>query len=321
MAKLVWDKIGERFYETGVKKGVLYPQGPGGTYQKGVVWNGLISVTESPSGAEPTPIYADNIKYLNLMSAEEFGATIEAYTYPDEFAQCDGSAEIATGVMIGQQSRKPFGLSYVTTLGNDVDGNDYGYKLHIIYGALAAPSEKGYSTINDSPDAITFSWEITTTPVSVTGFKPTASITIDSTKVDPTKLAALEAILYGGEETEARLPLPDEIATLLAADAPSALALVNIDPADEDTNVAVDSSIVITFNNKISRESIIVTKDDGTLVEGTKTWDTTGKVLTFKPTANLSASTVYLVTVGGVVDIYGQALSAAVYNFMTVAQG
>lgn len=217
MAKLVWDKTGERFYETGVKKGVLYPQGLGGTYSKGVAWNGLISVTESPSGAEITPIYADNIKYVNLISAEEFGATIEAYTYPDEFAQCDGSAEIATGVMIGQQSRKPFGLSYVTTLGNDVDGDDYGYKIHIIYGALASPSEKGYSTINDSPEAITFSWEITTTPVEVTGYKPTACVTIDSTKVNPAKLAALEDILYGSEEgSDPRLPLPDEIIALLA---------------------------------------------------------------------------------------------------------
>ena len=216
MSKLVWDQTGERFYETGVKQGVLYPQGIDGTYPTGVAWNGLTAVTESPSGAEPTPIYADDIKYLNLLSTEEFGATIEAYTYPDEFAQCDGSAEIATGVMIGQQSRKVFGLSYKTTLGNDTDGNDYGYKLHIIYGALAAPSEKGYATINDSPEAITFSWEVTTTPVSVTGFKPTATITIDSTKVNAAKLAALEAILYGDTTNEARLPLPDEIATLMS---------------------------------------------------------------------------------------------------------
>lgn len=215
MSKLVWDKTGERFYETGVNQGVLYPQGVNGTYPLGVAWNGLTAVTESPTGAEATPLYADNIKYLNLMSAEEFGATIEAYTYPDEFAQCDGSAEIADGVMIGQQARKTFGLSYKTTLGNDVDGNDHGYKLHIIYEALAAPSEKGYSTINDSPEAITFSWEVTTTPVSVTGFKPTASITIDSTKADKTKLAALEAILYGGEENEPRLPLPDEVMTIM----------------------------------------------------------------------------------------------------------
>ena len=217
MSKLVWDQTGERIYETGVKKGVLYPQATGGAYPKGVAWNGLTAVTESPSGAEATPLYADDIKYLNLMSVEEFGATIEAYTYPDEFAVCDGSAELAQGVSIGQQKRTAFGLSYVTTLGNDVDGNEHGYKLHIIYGAMAAPSEKAYATINDSPEAITFSWELTTTPVSVNGFKPTASVTIDSTKADATKLAALEAILYGDDDAEARLPLPDEIATLMAA--------------------------------------------------------------------------------------------------------
>ncbi len=214
MSKLVWDNTGERFYETGVKNGVLYPQ-VSGAYPKGVVWNGLTAVTESPSGAEATPLYADDIKYLNLMSNEEFGGTIEAYTYPDEFAECDGSAALATGVYIGQQARKAFGFSYRTVLGNDVDNNDYGYKLHLVYGALAAPSEKAYATINDSPEAITFSWEFTTTPVNVTGFKPTASITIDSTKVDAEKLAALEAILYGTESEEARLPLPDEVAELM----------------------------------------------------------------------------------------------------------
>lgn len=222
MSKLKWDQTGERLYETGVRNGVLYPLGASGTYPKGVAWNGLTAVTESPSGAEATPLYADDIKYLNLMSTEEFGATIEAYTYPDEFAECDGSAALATGVQIGQQARKTFGLCYRTALGNDVVGNDYGYKLHIIYGALAAPSEKAYATINDSPEAITFSWEVTTTPVNVTGFKPTASITIDSTKVNAAKLAALEEILYGkdavssGQAVEARLPLPDEIAQLMA---------------------------------------------------------------------------------------------------------
>ena len=222
MSKLKWDQTGERLYETGVRNGVLYPLGSNGTYPKGVAWNGLTAVTESPSGAEATPLYADDIKYLNLMSTEEFGATIEAYTYPDEFAECDGSAALATGVQIGQQARKTFGLCYRTALGNDVAGNDYGYKLHIIYGALAAPSEKAYATINDSPEAITFSWEVTTTPVNVTGFKPTASITIDSTKANATKLAALEEILYGkdaasgGQAVEARLPLPDEIAQLMA---------------------------------------------------------------------------------------------------------
>lgn len=215
MSRLVWDKTGERFYETGVKQGVLYVQ-EAGAYPKGVAWNGLTAVTESPSGAEATALYADDIKYLNLMSAEEFGATIEAYTYPEEFEVCDGSASIATGVSIGQQKRCAFGLCYRTALGNDTDGSDYGYKLHLIYGAMAAPSEKAYATINDSPEAITFSWELTTTPVSVTGYKPTASITIDSTKADPTKLAELENILYGSESEEARLPLPDEIAELMA---------------------------------------------------------------------------------------------------------
>ena len=219
MSKLIWDKTGERYYETGVKNGVLYIPTEG-VYSKGVAWNGLTAVTESPSGAEATALYADDMKYLSLYSAEEFGATIEAYTYPDEFAQCDGSAELAKGVSIGQQTRKTFGLCYRTTIGNDTDGNDYGYKLHMIYGCMASPSEKAYATINDSPDAITFSWEVTTTPVSVAGFKPTASITIDSTKADPTKLAALEDILYGkdGEPgSEARLPLPDEIKTLMSA--------------------------------------------------------------------------------------------------------
>ena len=221
MSRITWDTVGERYYETGVKMGVLYPIQVGGLYNKGVAWNGLTAVTESPSGAEATALYADDIKYLNLMSNEEFGATIEAYTYPEEFAECDGSSALATGVMIGQQKRKIFGLCYRTVIGNDVDGSDYGYKLHLIYGCLASPSEKAYATINDSPEAITFSWEVSTTPVSVTGFKPTSQITIDSTKVDKVKLASLEDILYGkdGEvdtATEPRLPLPDEVATLFS---------------------------------------------------------------------------------------------------------
>lgn len=218
MSKLVWDKTGERLYETGVKQGVLYPQATDGKYPKGVAWNGLTTVTESPSGAEATPLYADDIKYLNLISTEELGGTIEAYTYPDEFAECDGSAAIATGVYIGQQPRKTFGLSYRTTLGNDVDSNAHGYKLHLVYGALAAPSEKAYATINDSPEAITFSWEFSTTPVNVDGFKPTANIVIDSTKVKAENLANLEKILYGDTDTEARLPLPDEVATIMSAE-------------------------------------------------------------------------------------------------------
>lgn len=215
--KLEWDKTGERLYETGVSKCVLYVQGEGGTYPQGVAWNGITAVTESPSGAEASPIYADDIKYLNLLSTEEFGATIEAYTYPQEFEACDGTAEIATGVTIGQQKRKTFGLCYRTIVGNDTDSNEHGYKLHIIYGALAAPSEKPYATVNDSPEAITFSWEVSTTPVNVNGAKPTASLTIDSTKVDKEKLVKLEDILYGSTEAAARLPLPDEIATIMAA--------------------------------------------------------------------------------------------------------
>ena len=218
MTKLVWDETGKRLYETGVKNGVLYPQDSTGAYPKGVAWNGLPAVTQSPSGAEATPLYADDMKYLNLYSAEEFGATVEAYTYPDEFAECDGSAELATGVMIGQQPRKAFGLVYKTVIGNDVKNNKYGYKLHLIYGAMASPSEKAYATINDSPEAITFSWEMTTTPVSVTGFEPTAYIEIDSTKAEPTKLAKLEEKLFGSATEEATLPLPDEVATLMTAE-------------------------------------------------------------------------------------------------------
>lgn len=218
MSKLVWDNVGERLYETGVKNGVLYVyDAKNKKYGTGVAWNGLTAVTESPSGAEATALYADDIKYLNLMSNEEFGATIEAYTYPVEFGVCDGSADLVEGISIGQQKRSTFGLCYRTTLGNDTDGNDFGYKLHIIYGCLAAPSEKAYATVNDSPEAITFSWEVTTTPVSVAGFKPTACITIDSTKVDAALLTAIEAKLYGSEDEEPTLLLPDELKALQAA--------------------------------------------------------------------------------------------------------
>ena len=216
MPRLTWDDLGKRFYETGVKQGVLYPQ-VGGAYPKGVAWNGLTAVTESPSGAEPTPLYADDIKYLELTSNEEFGCTIEAYTYPDEFKACNGEATLAEGVTIGQQTRVPFGFCYKTVLGNDEKKNDYGYKLHLVYGATASVSERGFQTINDSPEAVTFSWEVTTTPVAVKGFKPTAILTIDSTTIAPEKLTALEDILYGKDEAEARLPLPDEIAELVKA--------------------------------------------------------------------------------------------------------
>lgn len=227
MSKLVWDNAGERLYETGVKKCVLYPMVKG-AYPKGVAWNGVTAITESPSGAEASPIYADDIKYLNLLSNEEFGATIEAYTYPDEFAACDGSATLVEGVALGQQKRNTFGLCYRTVLGNDEESNDYSYKLHIIYGCLAAPSEKAYATINDSPEAITFSWEISTTPVTVgdgSKFKPTANITIDASKFtteeQKAKLAALEAVLYGTDDAEASLPLPDKIAEIISGTTPT----------------------------------------------------------------------------------------------------
>lgn len=219
MSRLTWDQEGERLYETGTKKGVVYPQAADGKYTGGEAWNGLIGVTESPSGAEPTALYANDSKYGELMSNEEFGGTIEAYTYPDAFAACDGSAEFVPGVRIRQQARKTFGFSYVVTIGNDVEGTDHGYVLHLVYGAKASPSEQTNTTINDSPEAKTMSWEFSTTPVAVTGFKPTSHIEINSLTVDAEKLAALEDILYGGDDTEARLPLPDELKTILGGTA------------------------------------------------------------------------------------------------------
>ena len=216
MSKLAWDVVGEREYETGVSKGVLYPM-VSGAYPKGVAWSGLTAVTETASGAEATPLYADNIKYLNLMSVEELGGTIEAYTAPDEFGACDGTAELAPGVSVGQQPRQTFGFAYQTIIGNDTESNKHGYKIHLVYGALASPTERAYATVNDSPEAITMSWEFSTTPVTVKGFEPTSLVTIDSTKVDAEKLATFEAIIYGSDDVEARLPLPDEVATLLGA--------------------------------------------------------------------------------------------------------
>ena len=219
MARLEWDADSKRLYEVGVDRGVLYPRNAEeGKYGEGVAWNGLTGVTESPSGAEPTDLYADNIKYLSMRSAETFGATIEAYTYPPEFEPCDGSASLTEGVSIGQQDRVPFGLSYRTLVGNDAKGQGYGYKIHVIYGCTASPSEKPYQTVNDSPEAITFSWEVNATPVNVTGFKPTACVVIDSTKVAPEKLRKLEAALYGDSTGDGpKLLMPDEIKALIDA--------------------------------------------------------------------------------------------------------
>lgn len=262
MAKLAWDTVGERFYETGVDRGVLYIPDNAGVYNTGYAWNGLVSVTESPSGAEANAQYADNIKYLNLVSAEEFGATIEAYTYPSEFAQCDGTATPSAGLAIGQQSRKTFGLAYRTRIGNDLAGTDLGYKLHLIYGALAAPTEKAYSTINDSPEAITFSWDITTTPVDVTGFKPTAQLTVDSTKVSSTKLAELEALLYGTDGVEPKLPTPNEIIALFAG------SVTEVEPTAPTYNsttkvitIPTVPGVVYKIGGVVKTGTVTITKD------------------------------------------------------------
>lgn len=253
MSKLVWDQDGERLYETGTEQGVLYPKSDDGTYPKGYAWNGLTGVSEAPSGAEETALYADNTKYLSLTSTEEFGATITAYTYPDEFEKCDGSADIAPGVTIGQQDRTPFGLVYKTQIGNDTKGNSHGYKLHLVYGAKAKPSSRDYKTINDSPEAIELSWEISTTPINVPGFKPTAHLAIDSTKVNAAKLAKLEDILFGSETSDARLPLPAEIIEIMKDEADPALT-ITVAPITGDTDLLgkkaadLQSNIVINDN-------------------------------------------------------------------------
>ena len=315
--RLIWDQVGEKKYETGVSQGVLYPA-VGGAYPRGVAWNGLTGVTETPSGAEAKALYADNVKYLSLLSAETFGATLAAFMYPVEFAALDGSAAIAAGVHIGQQSRGFFGLSYKTIIGNDTESDVYGYKIHIIYGAQAAPSEKAYATVNDSPEAITMSWTLTTNPVVVTGFKPTASLVVDSTLVPDDKMLALETILYGAEGVDPRLPLPDEIAALIGGATPVALELSTSVPANAATGVAVGASVVLTFNNKIAKDTInIMLSTTGAVVPCTKTYDATGKILTVKPVSNLTAATKYFVAITGVVDVYSQTLAATVNNFTT----
>ncbi len=250
MPRLTWDNTGERFYETGVNQCVLYPA-VNGAYPNGVAWNGISSVSESPSGADANAIYADNIKYLELRAAEEFGATIEAYTYPDEFAICDGSESIANGVVIGQQVRKPFGLCYRTILGNDTDKDSYGYKLHLIYNAMVSPSEKSYQTVNDSPEAVSFSWEMTTTPLNVTGYKPTACITIDSTKASPANLSALEDILYGTSNSDPRLPLPDEVMSVMGGSAVYDIVLNR-----SNATIAVGASITLKATTTPAGETV-----------------------------------------------------------------
>lgn len=317
MSKLIWDEDKKRTYETGVSKGVLYPVQDDGKYSLGVAWNGLTAVTESPSGAEATPMYADNIKYLNLISAEEFGATVEAYTYPQEFEACDGSAELQPGVCVGQQDRKKFGMAYRTVFGNNDKGNNYGYKLHLIYGATAAPSEKAYNTINDSPEAITFSWELTTTPVSVNNMKPTASVTIDSTKVDLDKLKILEGILYGNESENPRLPLPDEIAEIFKEEIRTLEATPSV--INGASGVSVTDPITITFNNPITKESIFMIDSNGEQIKIEKSFDVDNKVLTILPKDPLTVSSSYIINVIGVSDKYNQTLPLKVIKFTTAA--
>jgi hypothetical protein len=288
MTALTWDQVGERLYETGVDRGVLYIPNGSGVYNQGYAWNGLTTVTESPSGAEASPQFADNIKYLNLVSAEEFGATIEAFTYPEEFGQCDGTAAPSPGLSLGQQGRKTFGLCYRTRVGNDLDGVDHGYKLHLIYGALAAPSEKAYSTVNDSPEAITFSWEVATTPVPVTDYAPTSVMVIDSTKVDDDALEALELILYGDTGVDPRLPLPDEVIALFAG-AFTVVRLVNANAPSYNTGthvVTLPSVTGITWSiNGVTKTpgaqpaltvgqtaAVQATANNGYVIEGDDDW-------------------------------------------------
>lgn len=314
--KLVWDANGERIAEAGIKNGVLFPMAAG-VYGAGVAWNGLTSVGEAPTGAEASPFYADNQKYLEIMSAEEFAGTIGCYTYPDAFKSCVGEGTLVAGIIVGQQTHTKFGFSYRTEMVNDTDGVDFGYKLHLVYGALAGISSKDHTTINDSPSFEEMSFDFTATKVNVTGAKPTAHLVIESTKVASATLEALEAILYGSAGVDPRLPFPDEIAALFIGGAPSALALSSITPADAATGVAVAANIVLTFNNKINAEEIVVMSAAGAIVAGSRAWDEAGKVLTIDPTVNLSASTVYLVAVAGVEDIYGQTLTNAVKKFTT----
>lgn len=262
MAVLEWDKVSEKIYETGVDRGVLYIPNATGVYDKGYAWNGLISVSESPSGAESNKQYADNRVYLNLTSAEEFSATIEAFTYPDAFAQCDGSVELAPGVFVAQQRRKTFGLSYRTLIGNDIDATDYGYKLHLVYEGLAAPTEKAYTTVNDSPEANTFSWEVSTTAVTVPGFKPSATITIDSTKVPAAKLKQLEDILYGTAGANPRLPLPVEVMSIFADTTVDVMPVApTYTPATKTIVIPTVTGVIYRIGGVVKTGSIVITKD------------------------------------------------------------
>ena len=318
MSKIVWDQLGERFGETGVDQGVLFPF-KDNEYKTGVPWNGLTSVNEAPTGGEPNPFYADNQKYIEIMSEEEFAGTIGCYMYPDEFKAAIGEIELAPGVTVGQQTHEMFGFSYRTKIVNDTNGADYGFKIHLVYNALAGVTARDHTTINESPELEELSFDFTTTKVAVSGGKPTAHLVIDSTKFTAENKAKLDDfldILYGTESVNPRLPLPDEIADLFEGAAPAALQVV-ITPPDDEDEVDTDAAIIFTFNTKIVKESIVVTSAEGEIVSGSRTWNPEGKVLTFTPEANLSTNTVYIITISGVVDIYNRTLAPQVINFMT----
>lgn len=318
MSKIVWDQLGERFGETGVDQGVLFPF-KNNAYEKGVPWNGLTSVNEAPTGGEPNPFYADNQKYIEIMSEEEFAGTIGCYMYPDEFKAAIGEIELVTGVTVGQQTHEMFGFSYRTKIVNDTNGADYGFKIHLVYNALAGVTARDHTTINESPELEELSFDFTTTKVAVSGGKPTAHLVIDSTKFTAENKAKLDNflnILYGTESVNPRLPLPDEIAELFEGTAPAELQ-VAITPNDDATEVDTDANIIFTFNTKIVKESIVVTSAEGEIVSGSKTWNSEGKILTFNPTDNLSTNTVYIITISGVVDIYNRTLAPQIINFMT----
>lgn len=316
MTKLIWDAVGEKIAESGIKNGVLFPFSAG-AYAAGVAWNGLTSLSEAPTGAEANPFYADNQKFLEIMSAEEFAGSIGCYTYPDAFKACIGEADLATGVSIGQQNHSRFGLCYRTEVINDVDGMDHGYKLHLVYNALAGVSARDHATINDAPALEELSFDFTATKVNVTGAKPTAHLIIDSSKVSSATLATLEDILFGTAGAAPRLPLPDEIATLFTVGAPTTLALSTIVPADAATAIVVSANTVITFNNEIATEDITMMTAAGALVPVVKSWDAARKVLTLDPTSNMAAATVHLVLIDDVVDIYSQTLASVVKKFTT----
>ena len=318
MSKIVWDQLGDRFGETGVDQGVLFPF-KDNEYKTGVPWNGLTSVNEAPTGGEANPFYADNQKYIEIMSEEEFAGTIGCYMYPDEFKAAIGEIELAPGVTVGQQTHEMFGFSYRTKIVNDTNGADYGFKIHLVYNALAGVTARDHTTINESPELEELSFDFTTTKVAVSGGKPTAHLVIDSTKFTAENKAKLDNfldILYGTESVNPRLPLPDEIADLFEGAAPAALQVV-ITPPDDEIEVDTDADITFTFNTKIVKESIVVTSAEGEIVSGSKTWDAEGKVLTFTPEANLSTNMVYIITISGVVDIYNRTLAQQVINLMT----